>query len=83
MISFIQEARGSGIPQGQFLDDIAAEKFIADRLGQLKNGAKTFDAPPGLGRIIHPNGTFTDAKHIRIVPSKSGVSSAFPIYQRE
>lgn len=35
---------------GQWLDDAAAEQLIADHLGQLKNGARTFDLPKGMGR---------------------------------
>jgi RHS repeat-associated protein len=52
----IMEAKGSGRSVGQWVDEAAAEKFIAERLGELKNGAKTFDLPEGLGRIIHPDG---------------------------
>ena len=74
----IMRAKGSGLPQGQWLDDAVAEKFIAERLDQLKNGAKTFKLPDGLGRIIYPDGTFKPATEVRLVPSKSGVKTAYP-----
>lgn len=74
----LKEAKGSGRPVGQWLDNDAAEHFIAERLDDLKNGAKTFDLPPGLGRIIHPDGTFTVATKARLVPSGSGVKTAYP-----
>ena len=44
----LKEAAGSGKPVGQWLDDAAAEQFIAERIGQLSQGARTFDLPPGL-----------------------------------
>ena len=44
----LQEAAGSGRPVGQWLDDAAAEDFIASHLDQLKNGPRTFDLPQGL-----------------------------------
>jgi hypothetical protein len=64
--------------QGQWLDDVAAEKFIAQRLDQLKNGAKTFKLPSGMGRMVNPDSTFSPATHVRLVPSKTGVKTAFP-----
>lgn len=75
----LMQARGSGMPQGQWLDDAAAEHFIADRLGQLKNGAQTFDLPAGMGRVVKPDGTFAPATKFRLVPSKSEVKTAYPL----
>jgi RHS repeat-associated protein len=72
------QAAGSGQPVGQFLDDAAAERFIAAHVNQLGQGARSFDAPEGLGRIVHPDGTFTPATRVRLVPSGSGVKTAYP-----
>ncbi|MDQ6804441.1 MAG: hypothetical protein M3065_05645 [Actinomycetota bacterium] len=74
----LRQAAGSGQPVGQFLDDAAAERFIAAHVDQLGQGARSFDAPEGLGRIINPDGTFTPATRIRLVPSGSGVKTAYP-----
>jgi hypothetical protein len=77
----LKQAKGSGMPQGQWIDDVAAEKFIAERLDQIKNGAKTFELPPGMGRVVNPDGTFTQATHARLVPSNTGVKTAFPMIE--
>lgn len=72
------QAKNSGIAQGQWLDDVAAESFIASNLGALKNGAKTIPLTEGLGRVINPDGSHNPAKYARLVPSKSGVITAYP-----
>ena len=72
------EATNSGRPIGQWLDDVAAELFIADKLPELVQGAKSFDLPHGLGRQINPDGTFTPANRVTLVPSKTGVKTAYP-----
>lgn len=72
------EAASSGRPVGQWLDDAAAERFIADKLPELSSGAKTFDLPPGLGRQINPDGTSSSANKVILVPSKTGVKTAYP-----
>jgi len=77
----LKEAAGSGKPVGQWLDNAAAERFIAEHLDQLKNGARTFDLPEGLGRVVNPNGTFSAATQARLVPSGSGVKTAFPFIE--
>lgn len=75
----LAEAAGSGRPVVQWLDDAAAEELIAARLPQLKSGARTFDLPEGLGRIIHPDGAFATATKARLVPSGGGVKTAYPV----
>ncbi|WP_437622691.1 RHS repeat-associated core domain-containing protein [Sorangium sp. So ce1151] len=77
----LKQAAGSGKPVGQWLDNAAAEQFIADRVGQLGNGAKTFELPAGLGRVINPDGTFSVATKARLVPSGSGVKTAYPLIE--
>jgi RHS repeat-associated protein len=75
----ILEAAGSGNPVGQWLDDEAAEALIAAHLDDLAQGAVTVELPEGLGRIINPDGTFSPASRARIVPSGSGVKTAYPL----
>jgi RHS repeat-associated protein len=74
-------AAGSGAAQGQFLDNQAAAEFINDNLGQLKNGAVSLPLPEGLpARMINPDGTYGVATKVRLVPSGSGVKTAYPEY---
>jgi hypothetical protein len=75
----LKEAAGSGKAVGQWLDNAAAEKFIAQHVDELKNGARTFDLPEGLGRVVNPDGTFSAATKARLVPSGSGVKTAYPL----
>ena len=73
-----KQAEGSGSPQGQWIDNGAAEKIISDNLNNLSNGAITVPIPKGVGRVINPDGSYTPATHARLVPSSSGVKTAYP-----
>jgi hypothetical protein len=64
---------------GQWLDDVAAKSFIAENLDKLHQGTVTIPLPKGMGRVIMPNGSFNAATHVTLVPSGSGVKTAFPI----
>ena len=59
--------------------ELAAEEFIFNNLDKTKNGTVTIKLPPGLGRIINPDGSFSPATHARLVPSGAGVKTAYPI----
>ena len=72
------EAANSGRAVGQWLDDVAAEQFIADKLPELSQGAKSFDLPHGLGQQINPDGTSSPANKVILVPSRTGVKTAYP-----
>ncbi len=76
-------AKNGNIPQGQWLNEIEAEKFIARHLSQLGNGARDIPIPANLRNIgrVFRNGdaAILSPTHIRLVPSGSGVKSAFPI----
>ncbi|WP_309680230.1 hypothetical protein [Asaia bogorensis] len=75
----LKKVQGSGQPQGQFLDNQAAARFISENLQKLKNGAVSLPVPKNLSvRIINPDGTFASARNIKIVPSGSGVKTAYP-----
>lgn len=73
-----REAAATGRSLGQWTDDLGAEKFVADHLGELTQGTKTIPLPKGLGRMVNPDGTFSPATNATLVPSKSGVKTAFP-----
>ena len=73
------KAKNSGRSQGQWLDDVEAENFIAKNLDKTKNGTIKIELPEGLGRVIHPDGTFSPATHAVLVPSGSGVKTAYPV----
>jgi hypothetical protein len=74
-----QRAQGSNMPQGQFLDNQAAAKFIMENTSKLKNGAVSLPIPEGLpARIIMPDGTFKVATKVRLVPSGKGIKTAYP-----
>ncbi len=73
------EAKNSRRSQGQWIDDIGAENFIAKNLDRTKNGTIMIELPKGLGRVVHPDGTFSPATHAILVPSGSGVKTAYPV----
>jgi hypothetical protein len=74
-----QRAKGSGQAQGQFLDDQAAAKFIRDNIDKVQNGAVSLPVPEGLSvRIINPDGSYSPAATIRLVPGGNGVKTAYP-----
>jgi RHS repeat-associated protein len=74
----LKQAQGSGRAVGQWINDAAAENFIAKHLPELKTGAASFDLPEGVGRMVNPDGTFSPATRARLVPSGSGVKTAYP-----
>ncbi len=78
----LHRAAGSGNPMGQFLDDQAAARFIMANLDKLHNGARNLPIPDGFPAIIvYPNGTFGPARSITLVPSRHGVTTAYPNWE--
>ncbi|SDP95280.1 LysM peptidoglycan-binding domain-containing protein, partial [Paracidovorax cattleyae] len=72
-------ARGTGMAMGQFLDDQMAARLIIENLGNLKNGAISIPIPEGFpARLIMPDGSYMPASSVRLVPSKTGVKTAYP-----
>ena len=71
------EAANSGRPIGQWLEDAAAEAFIASKLPELTRGASSLELPPGIGRQINPGGDFVAATKARLVRSGTGVKTAY------
>ncbi|RRB07765.1 hypothetical protein [Larkinella rosea] len=82
MTTFLtNRARGSGIAQGQFLDNQAAARFIKDNLGATTQGATSLPMPEGFpARMINPDGTFGIPTKIKLVPGGKGVKTAYPEY---
>ncbi|THF72490.1 polymorphic toxin-type HINT domain-containing protein, partial [Cohnella fermenti] len=75
--SLIDRARSTGNNQGQWLDNQKAADFIASK-GTLTE-ATTFDLPAGMGQVITPTGEIVPATKVIIVPSATGVKTAYPI----
>ncbi len=75
----MSRAKGSGKPQGQFLDDQAAARLIQDNLNKLGNGPISIPVPEGFrARIVNPDGSFSFPRSIRLVPGGKGVKTAYP-----
>ena len=49
----------------------------------MKNGAIEIPLPKGLGRVINPDLTVTEATHVLLVPSGTGVKTAYPTMGNE
>ena len=76
--SLLGRAGGTGVPQGQWLNNEAAAAFL--REFHPLSGITEVDLPEALGQLIHPTGFTTPASRARLVPSDTGLfSSAFPI----
>ncbi|MHA7831414.1 MAG: fibronectin type III domain-containing protein [Flagellimonas sp.] len=76
----INRAKGSGLPQGQFLDNQKAAQFILDNIKKTANGAIDIPIPKGFpARVIMPSGKFKTPTHIKLVPGGGGVKTAFPL----
>ena len=76
----LKRAEGSGMAQGQFLNNQKAAQFILDNVGKTANGAVNIPIPKNFpARVIMPDGTFKAATHIRLVPGGGGVKTAFPL----
>lgn len=74
-----KRAAGSGMPQGQFLDDQAAARFILENVAKTKGGPVSLPIPKGLpARVIMPDGSLGVPTTIRLVPSGKGVKTAYP-----
>jgi hypothetical protein len=72
-------AKGSNMPQGQFLDNQAAARFILENVDATRNGPVSLPIPEGLPtRVIMPDGSYAPASTIRLVPGGRGVKTAYP-----
>lgn len=82
-LDLLNLAKRSPIPQGQWLNDFEAENFIFRHLDQLNNGARDIPIPTSyrdVGRVFrNGDGFILEPTHIRLVPSGSGVLTAYPL----
>jgi hypothetical protein len=69
-------ARGTGDPQGQWLDNQKAADFLS---GLKVDGPATVRIPDGLAQVIMPDGSIVPANWARIVPTGDGLKTAFPV----
>lgn len=75
----VGEAGGTGRAQGQWLNNDAAAKFLAEQRPKL-NGPASVRIPRGLGRVVNPDGSFSPASRATLVPSANGgFRTAYPI----
>lgn len=73
--SLTDRARSENTPQGQWLNNDAAEALLT----KLDVKAVTVvELPAGLGHVIFPDGSIVAATHAKIVPSPTGIRTAFP-----
>lgn len=73
----IDRARGTGNPQGQWVDNDKAAEFLAGWRGKLQGPSSTW-LPAGLGRVFRPDGSTVEATHVTIVPGPNGQKTAYP-----
>jgi hypothetical protein len=74
--NLLGRAGGTGQSQGQWLNNQQAAEF----LDSVKvDGPALIKLPDGLGQVIGPDGSITSATWARVVPSASGIRTAFPI----
>jgi hypothetical protein len=72
----LDRARGTGNPQGQWLNNEMAAAFLSD----IKvDGPASIPIPQGLGQVIKPDGTIAGAGWATIVPWSNGFRTAYPI----
>jgi len=70
-------ARSTGDNQGQWLDNQKAADFLNSK-GEITE-VTTLDLPAGMGQVITPTGEIIDATKVIVVPSASGIKTAYPI----
>ncbi|NEW04688.1 hypothetical protein GK047_01470 [Paenibacillus sp. SYP-B3998] len=75
--SLMDRARSTKDDQGQWLNNEQAADFLHS-LGSISEVIDV-DIPTGLGQIITPSGEIISATRARIVPSGTGIKTAFPI----
>jgi len=72
-------AGGTGQPQGQWLDNPRAAEFLEGFEGQITAPTRV-ELPPGMGQVIHPDGSITEATHALLVPRPGGgFRTAYPV----
>ncbi|SFR69527.1 RHS repeat-associated core domain-containing protein [Anaeromicropila populeti] len=75
--SLIDRSRSTGNNQGQWLNNQRAAEFL-EFLGNITEPI-TVSIPKGLGQVITPTGNIVPATKAIVVPSATGIKTAFPI----
>jgi hypothetical protein len=76
----IGRGRATGMPQGQWLDEQAAARFIQANAHKAANGAIDVPLPSHIrARVIMPQGYTLTPTHARLVPGNRFVKTAYPI----
>ena len=75
--SLMDRARSTGNNQGQWLDNQKAAEFL-EALGNIKEPT-TVSIPEGIGQVITPTGEIVTATKAIVVPSATGIKTAYPI----
>jgi RHS repeat-associated protein len=75
--SLVDRARSTGNNQGQWLDNQKAAEFLYSK-GEITE-VTTLDLPAGMGQVITPTGEIINATKVIVVPSASGIKTAYPI----
>lgn len=71
-------ARSIGGTQGQWTDNQQAADYLSQYLDGL-SGPTTVPIPKGLGQVIQADNTAAPATQAVIVPSPTGIRTAYPI----
>lgn len=72
-------AGGTGQPQGQWLDNPRAAEFLEGFEGQITAPTRV-ELPAGMGQVIHPDGSISEATHALLVPRPGGgFRTAYPV----
>lgn len=72
----MDRARGTGNPQGQWLDNQAAAKALS---AVKVDGPATIRIPEGLGQVVKPDGTIVKTEWATVVPSGDTLRTAYPV----
>ena len=75
--SLTDRARSTGTNQGQWLDNQKSAEYLKS-LGEIKETI-TVSIPNGLGQVITPTGKIVPATKAIVVPSETGIRTAYPI----
>nr|WP_257454672.1 hypothetical protein [Archangium lipolyticum] len=72
-------AAGTGTPQGQWIDNEAAARYLKDVRSGLE-GPAVIPIPEGMGQVIMPDGSILPVRHALVVPTvRGGIETAYPV----
>jgi len=74
--SLTDRALGTGTNQGQWLDNQKSAEYLKS-LGDIKEPT-TVSIPEGMGQVITPTGEILPATQATVVPSATGIKTAYP-----